>query len=78
MIPSTPRAIRGRTVSGLSQVHGMTMRPRECASVTMVLSGSGWPDGSYGGLGTKAGANVMLEVTKDLKSISTNTGGQKG
>jgi hypothetical protein len=44
----------------------------------MVLSGSGWPDGSYGGLGTKAGANVMLEVTKDLKSISTNTGGQKG
>ena len=33
------------------------------------------PDGSYDVLGTKAGANVMLEVSKDLKTITTNTGG---
>ena len=33
------------------------------------------PDGSYDVFGTKAGANVMLEVSKDLKTITTNTGG---
>lgn len=31
------------------------------------------PDGSYDVLGTKAGADVMLEVSKDLSSITTNT-----
>jgi hypothetical protein len=38
------------------------------------------PDGSYDVFGTKAGANVMLEVSKDLKTITTNThaGGQPG
>jgi hypothetical protein len=38
------------------------------------------PDGSYDVIGTKAGANVMLEVSKDLKTITTNTrgGGQNG
>ena len=33
------------------------------------------PDGSYDVFGTKAGANVMLEVSKDLKTITTHTGG---
>ena len=36
------------------------------------------PDGSYDVFGTKAGANVMLEVSKDLKTITTNTGGGHG
>src|SRR3954465_13050084 len=36
------------------------------------------PDGSYDVFGTKSGANVMLEVSKDLKSITTNAGGQHG
>ena len=29
-------------------------------------------------VGTKAGADVMLEVSKDLATITTNTGGQRG
>src|SRR3954453_3950158 len=32
------------------------------------------PDGSYDVFGTKAGANVMLEVSKDHKTITTSTG----
>jgi hypothetical protein len=31
------------------------------------------PDGSYDALGTKAGAPVMFEVSKDLKTITQNT-----
>ena len=31
------------------------------------------PDGSYDVLGTKAGAQVMFEVSKDLKTITQNT-----
>ena len=33
------------------------------------------PDGSYDVFGTKAGANVMLEVSKDLKTITAGGGG---
>jgi hypothetical protein len=36
------------------------------------------PDGSYDVLGTKAGAPVMLEVSKDLKAITTRAGGRGG
>jgi len=36
------------------------------------------PDGSYDVFGTKAGAPVMLEVSKDLKTFTTNTGGGHG
>ena len=36
------------------------------------------PDGSYDVFGTKAGAMVMLEVSKDLKTITTNTHGPGG
>ena len=35
-------------------------------------------DGSYDVLGTKAGSPVMLEVSKDLKAITTHTGGPGG
>jgi hypothetical protein len=33
------------------------------------------PDGSYDVLGTKAGANVMFDVSADLATISQNSGG---
>jgi hypothetical protein len=37
------------------------------------------PDGSYDVFGTKAGAQVMFEVSKDLKTITQNTfGGRQG
>ena len=37
------------------------------------------PDGSYDVLGTKAGAQVMFEVSKDLETITQNTfGGRPG
>ncbi len=36
------------------------------------------PDGSYDVFGTKGGAPVMLEVSKDLKTITVNTGGPRG
>ena len=36
------------------------------------------PDGSYDVHATKAGANVMLEVSADLKTITENTGGPGG
>lgn len=36
------------------------------------------PDGSYDVHGTKAGANVMLEVSSDLKTITENAGGPGG
>lgn len=35
-------------------------------------------DGSYDVMGTKAGAPVMLEVSKDLATITTRTGGPGG
>ena len=36
------------------------------------------PDGSYDVMGTKNGSPVMLEVSKDLKTIETRTGGPGG
>lgn len=36
------------------------------------------PDGSYDVFGTKAGAQVMLEVSKDLDTITARTGGPGG
>ena len=35
-------------------------------------------DGSYDVLGTKDGSPVMLEVSKDLKTITERTGGHGG
>lgn len=36
------------------------------------------PDGSYDVLGTKSGAKVMVEVSKDLKTVEVRTGGPGG
>ena len=36
------------------------------------------PDGSYDVFGTKDGAPVMLEVSKDLETVTENTGGPGG
>ena len=36
------------------------------------------PDGSYDVFGTRAGAQVMLEVSKDLETITARTGGPGG
>ncbi len=36
------------------------------------------PDGSYDALGTKAGAPVMVQVSKDLSTIEVQTGGPGG
>lgn len=36
------------------------------------------PDGSYDVMGTKNGSPVRLEVSKDLKTIETRTGGPDG
>ncbi len=36
------------------------------------------PDGSYDVLGTKDGAPVMLEVSKDLKTVTVGPGGHPG
>ncbi|MCE1178298.1 MAG: hypothetical protein LWW86_04610 [Micrococcales bacterium] len=36
------------------------------------------PDGSYDVMGTKAGAQVMVEASKDLKTIEVRTGGPGG
>jgi hypothetical protein len=36
------------------------------------------PDGSYDVLGTKAGANVMFDVSADLATITEHTGGPQG
>lgn len=36
------------------------------------------PDGSYDALGTKAGAQVMVQVSKDLATVSVETGGPGG
>lgn len=33
------------------------------------------PDGSYDALGTKAGANVLVDVSKDLSTVTVNAGG---
>ena len=35
-------------------------------------------DGSFDALGTKAGARVMVEVSKDLKTVEVRTGGPGG
>ena len=36
------------------------------------------PDGSYDVIGTKAGQRVMVEVSKDLKTVEVHTGGRGG
>ena len=47
-------------------------------SAVTVTSARTDPDGSYDVFGTKAGANVRFEVSKDLKTITADAGGQQG
>ena len=64
------------TGTALAQVTAAVKAKDSAVTVTSVRMD---PDGSYDVFGTKAGANVMLEVSKDLKTITTNTGGgQRG
>ena len=63
------------TGAGLTKVTAAVKAKDSTVTVTSVRMD---PDGSYDVFGTKAGANVMLEVSKDLKTITTNTGRNPG
>jgi hypothetical protein len=58
-----------------SELSKVTVAVKATDSAVTVTSVRMDPDGSYDVFGTKAGATVMLEVSKDLKTITTNTGG---
>jgi hypothetical protein len=59
------------TGTALAKVTAAVKAKDSAVSVTSVRMD---PDGSYDVLGTKTGANVMLEVSKDLKTIAQHTG----
>ena len=59
------------TGTSLTKVTAAVKARDSALSVTSVRMD---PDGSYDVFGTKAGANVMLEVSKDLNTITQNTG----
>ncbi len=59
------------TGTELSQVMAAVKAKDTAVTVTEVRKN---PDGSYDVLGTKAGSRVMLEVSKDLKTITTGPG----
>ena len=59
------------TGTALTKVTAAVKARDSAVSVTSVRMD---PDGSYDVFGTKAGANVMLEVSKDLNTITQNTG----
>ena len=63
------------TGTALSTVTAAVKAKDSAVTVTSVRMD---PDGSYDVFGTKAGAPVMLEVSKDLKTITTRTGGPGG
>jgi hypothetical protein len=63
------------TGTALAQVTAAVKAKDSSVTVTSVRMD---PDGSYDVFGTKAGATVMLEVSKDLKTITTNTAGPRG
>ena len=70
--PNNDNAVTG---TELAKVTAAVKAKDSAVSVTSVRMD---PDGSYDVFGTKAGANVMLEVSKDLATITTNTGGPRG
>ena len=72
MNPNNDKAVTG---TALASVTAAVKAKDSAVSVTSVRMD---PDGSYDVFGTKAGAKVMLEVSKDLKTITTNTGGPSG
>ena len=63
------------TGAELTQVTAAVKANDSAVTVTSVRKD---PDGSYDVFGSKAGANVMLEVSKDLKTITTGGGGGGG
>jgi len=63
------------TGSELTKVTAAVKAKDSAVTVTSVRKDA---DGSYDVLGTKAGAPVMLDVSKDLKTITARTGGPDG
>ena len=63
------------TGSELTKVTAAVKAKDSAITVTSVQKD---PDGSYDVHGTKAGAPVMVEVSKDLKTIEVRTGGPGG
>ena len=63
------------TGTELSKVTAAVKAKDSAVTVTSVRKDE---DGSYDVFGTRAGAQVMLEVSKDLKTITARTGGPGG
>jgi hypothetical protein len=59
-----------------SELAKVTAAVRSKDSAVTVASVRKDPDGSYDVFGTKAGAQVMIEVSKDLTTVTTNAGRQ--
>ncbi len=72
--PGGPRGCAGTPVTGaeLGKVKAAVEAKRPGVSVLHVRKD---PDGSYDVMGTKNGALVMLQVSKDLSTVSERTGG---
>lgn len=75
--PAGPAPHEHTAVTGdeLAKVKAAVKAKDSAVTVTEVRKD---PDGSYDVLGTKAGAPVMLEVTADLKTITTREGRGRG
>jgi len=67
---SGSRASAARNVTRASPKTGFGAAVKAKDSAVTVTSVRMDPDGSYDVFGTKAGANVMLEVSKDLKEVT--------
>ena len=61
-----------------TELAGVTAAVKAKDATVTVTSVRKDPDGSYDVLGTRSGADVMLEVSKDLKTITTHVGGPRG
>lgn len=61
-----------------TQLAGVTAAVKAKVGAVTVTSVRQDPDGSYDVLATRSGADVMLDVSKDLKTITTNVGGPRG
>ena len=75
--PGGPGRAMGTAVTGteLAKVTAAVKAKDSAVSVTEVRKS---PDGAYHAFGTKAGARVMVEVSKDLKTVTVRTGGPGG
>jgi len=61
-----------------TELAGVTAAVKAKDATVTVTSVRKDPDGSYDVLGTRSAADVMLEVSKDLKTITTHVGGPRG